>query len=123
MKNLTNETFKEKIFDYEKMNENNDIEFKNEKPVIITFSALSWCFPCKTLHPILEELSTEYEGLVDIYEVDVDTEQELSGAFGIKSVPSILFIPTDGTQPQMSQGSLPKTQLVESIKNVLGVEK
>jgi len=122
MKNLTNETFKEKIFDYEKVNESNDIEFKNEIPAIITYSA-DWCSPCKTLHPILEELSDEYEGLIDIYEVNVDTEQELSGAFGIRSVPSILFIPTDGSQPQMAQGALPKTQLVDSIKNVLGVEK
>jgi len=123
MKNLTNETFKEKIFDYEKINESTDIEMKNDKPSIIVFSAVSWCVPCKTLAPVMEELSNEYDSLVDIYDVDVDTEQELSGAFGIKSVPSILFIPTDGTQPQMAQGALPKTQLIESIKTVFKVEK
>ena len=123
MKNLTNETFKEKIFDYEKINESTDIEMKNDKPSIIVFSAVSWCVPCKTLAPVMEELSNEYDSLVDIYDVDVDTEQELSGAFGIKSVPSILFIPTDRTQPQMAQGALPKTQLIESIKTVFKVEK
>ena len=114
---------KEKIFDYEKINESNDIEFKNENPTIVVFSAINWCNPCKVLAPVMEELSGEYENMIDVYDVDVDTEQELSGAFGIKSVPSILFIPTDGSQPQMAQGALPKTQLVESIKNVLGVEK
>lgn len=123
MKNLTSETFKETIFDYTNTNESADIKFKNENPAIITFSATAWCAPCKALAPVMEDLSTEFENMVDIYDVDVDTEQELSGAFGIKSVPSILFIPTDGTQPQMAQGALPKTQLVESIKIVLGVEK
>jgi len=125
MEKLTNETFKEKIFDYTKVNEsteNTDIEFKNEKPVLIDFFA-NYCLPCKTVSPILEELAKEYEGKLDIYKVDTEEQQELSAAFGIRSIPSFLFIPTDGGQPQMAQGALPKETFESAIKDVLKVEK
>ena len=72
--------------------------------------------------PILEELSDEYDGKVDIYKVDTEAEQELAAAFGIRSIPSMLFVPSDN-QPQMSQGALPKHQLEEVMKDVLKVEK
>jgi len=71
--------------------------------------------------PILEELSDEYDGKVDIYKVDVDAVPELSQSFGIQSIPSILFIPLEG-QPQMSMGALPKTTIEEAIKEVLKVK-
>lgn len=118
MKHLTNETFKEKIFDYE----SKDFEFKNERPVLIDFYA-DWCVPCRSVSPILEELSKEYNGKLDIYKVDTEQEQELSVAFGIRSIPSFLFIPTDGSQPQMAQGSLPKQTFETAFKDVFGLEK
>lgn len=115
---LTKETFFQKVFNYE---ENKDWKFEGELPCIIDFYA-DWCGPCKSLAPVLEQLSEEYAGKINIYKIDTEAEQELSGAFGIRSIPSLLFCPADG-QPQMAQGALPKQELERVIKEVLGVEK
>lgn len=115
---LTKETFLKKVFNFE---ENKEWKFEGDKPCIIDFYA-DWCGPCKIVAPILEELSEEYKGKVDIYKVDTEAEQELSAAFAIRSIPSMLFVPKDGS-PQMSQGALPKHQLEEIMKETLKVEK
>ncbi len=72
--------------------------------------------------PVLEELSNEYEGKINIYKVDTEVEQELAAAFGIRSIPSMLFVPKEG-EPQMSQGALPKHQLEQIIGDVLKASK
>lgn len=113
---LTTTDFKEKVFDYEQSSE---WSFKGDKPAIIDFYA-DWCGPCKMVSPILEELSEEYKDQVDVYKVDTDAEQELAGAFGIQSIPSILFIPVDD-KPQMAAGALPKDSLLKAMNEVLGV--
>lgn len=66
----------------------------------------------------MEELSTEYKGKVDFYKVNTDEEQELAAVFGIRSIPSLLFIPKEG-KPQMAVGALPKQQLNEIIQSEL----
>jgi thioredoxin len=114
MEHLTKATFKEKIFDYEK---NQDWKFEGKIPAIIDFYA-DWCGPCKMVAPVLEELSKEYEGKIDIYKVNTEQEQELAAAFGIRSIPSILFIPMN-EQPQMSAGALPKASFVKAINDIL----
>jgi thioredoxin len=114
MEHLTFETFKTKVFDFDK---NQDWKFEGKLPCIIDFYA-DWCGPCKMVAPILEELSKEYEGKVNIYKVDTEAEQELSQIFGIRSIPSMLFCPSDG-QPQMAQGALPKHALKQAIDDVL----
>lgn len=118
MEHLTKQTFQEKVFNYEV---NKEWKFEGDKPCIIDFYA-DWCQPCKMVAPILEELSKEYNGKVDFYKVDTEAEQELSAAFGIRSIPSMLFVPNDA-QPQMAQGALPKNALENAIKDVLKVEK
>jgi len=117
LEHLTKETFKEKVFNFE---ENKDWKFEGEKPCLIDFYA-DWCQPCKMVAPILEELSKEYDGKIDIFKVDTEDQQELAGMFGIKSIPSLLFIPLKD-QPQMAQGALPKDSLEKAIKDVLKVE-
>lgn len=117
MEHLSKETFVNQVFDYENEKEWN---FKGDKPAIIDFYA-DWCGPCKMVAPVLEELAQEYKGKLDIYKVNTEQEQELSMAFGISSIPSILFIPKEG-QPQMTQGALPKDSFKEVIKDVLSVE-
>jgi len=68
--------------------------------------------------PILEELSKEFEGKINIYKVDTEAEQELAAAFGIQSIPSLLFCPKDG-KPQMAMGALPKQAMTDAINEVL----
>lgn len=86
-----------------------------DTPCIIDFYA-DWCGPCKMIAPIMEELSDEYEGEVDIYKIDTEAEQELAAVLGIRSIPSILFVPTDN-QPQMAMGALPKHTFKEVIRD------
>jgi len=114
MENLTKETFKQKIFDYEK---DNEWKLENGLPCIIDFYA-DWCGPCKMVTPLLEELSREYGGKIDIFSVNTEQEQELAMAFRIKSIPSLLFCPKEG-KPQMAQGALPKQAFVEIIDDLL----
>ena len=114
MEHLTLATFKEKVFDFEK---NKEWKFEGKLPCIIDFYA-DWCGPCKMVAPILEELTKEYDGKINIYKVDTEVEQELSQAFGIRSIPSMLFCPAEG-QPQMAQGALPKPALIQAIDDVL----
>ena len=92
-------------------------KFLGERPALIDFYA-TWCGPCKGLSPVLEELSEEYAGKIDIYKIDVDEEAELASLFNIRSVPTLLFVPMEGT-PQMAQGALPKSTLKEAIESVL----
>jgi thioredoxin 1 len=116
LEHLTEETFKSKVFDYEK---NQEWKFEGELPCLIDFYA-DWCSPCKMVAPILEELQSEYEGKVNIYKIDTEAEQNLAGMFGIRSIPSLLFVPKEG-QPQMAQGALPKESLKQAIKDVMKV--
>jgi len=111
---LTNADFKLKVFNYEI---NKEWKYEGDKPCIIDFYA-DWCGPCKKVAPILEELAKEYDGKIIIYKIDTEKEKELAGAFGIRSIPSLLFIPVSG-QPQMSQGALPKEQFEKIINEFL----
>lgn len=112
---LTTDKFKSDIFDYTTSQE---WSYSDEVPAIIDFYA-DWCGPCKMVAPVLEELSDEYKGKLKIYKVDTEVEQELSAVFGIRSIPSILFIPTGGKQPMMQAGALPKSALKEIIEKEL----
>jgi len=116
--NLTKESFLKKVFNFE---ENKEWKFEGDKPALIDFYA-DWCGPCKMLAPVLEQLSKEYEGKIDIYKIDTEAEQELSAAFGIRSIPSMLFCPKDA-EPQMANGALPKADLEDIIAEVLKVTK
>lgn len=114
MEHLTKQTFQDKVFNYEK---NKEWTYEGELPCIIDFYA-DWCQPCKMVAPILEGLAEEYKGKINIYKVDTEDQQELAGAFGIRSIPSLLFCPM-GEQPQMAQGALPKETFIQVIDEVL----
>ncbi len=115
---LTKETFLSKVFNYEK---NAEWKYEGGKPCIIDFYA-DWCGPCKMVAPVLEELAKDFEGKIDVYKVNTEEELELAGVFGIRSIPSFLFVPTSG-HPQMAMGALPKETFVKAFKDVLGVVK
>lgn len=118
MEHLTKETFLKKVFNYE---QNKEWKYEGDLPCIIDFYA-DWCGPCKMVAPILEELSKEYDGKINIYKIDTEAEQELAAAFGIRSIPSMLFCPKEG-QPQMAVGALPKQTIVKAINEILLEEK
>src|SRR5437764_14945958 len=107
---LTKKDFTEKIFDYENEPE---WKYKGALTAIIDFYA-DWCGPCRSVAPALEELSNEYKDKIDIYKIDTDKEDELSGAFGIQSLPTFLFIPMDGA-PMMQRGAIPKNTFKKVI--------
>jgi thioredoxin len=114
IENLTKQTFLDKVFNFEK---NQEWKFEGELPCLIDFYA-DWCGPCKMVAPILEELSKEYDGKINIYKIDTEEQQELASVFGIRSIPSLLFVPMN-EQPQMAQGALPKDTLKKAIADVL----
>ena len=111
---LTKESFITKVFDYEK---NKEWKFSGELPAVVDFWA-PWCGPCRFLSPIIDELSGEMKGQVQFYKVNTDEEQELASVFGIRSIPSLLFIPKEG-KPMMAAGALPKNELVKVINENL----
>ncbi len=112
---LTKAEFLKKVVNYEESP--NEWKYLGDKPAIIDFYA-SWCGPCKMIAPILEELAQEYDGQIYIYKIDTEKEQELAAAFGIRSIPTLLFIPMTG-EPQMAQGALPKATLKEVIDELI----
>ena len=111
---LTTAEFKEKVFNYEA---NKEWKYEGNIPCIVDFYA-DWCGPCKKIAPTLDELSKEYKGKIIIYKVNTDKEPELAKAFGIRSIPTILFIPQQG-EPQTAQGALPKSSFEKAINEVL----
>lgn len=117
MEHLTKETFLQKVFNYET---NNEWKFEGDKPCVIDFFA-DWCGPCKMVGPIMEELSNDYAGKVDIYKINTEEEQELAAAFGIRSIPSVLFCPMND-KPRMSVGAMPKEGYEQAISEVFGIK-
>lgn len=111
---LTAATFRQKVFDYIS---SLDWHYKGTLPCVIDFWA-EWCGPCRMLAPIIDELAQEYTGKVLFYKVDTDAEAELAQVFGIRSIPTLLFVPLGG-KPQMAVGALPKATLRQVIENQL----
>ena len=114
---LNKADFLQKVYNFEANPK--EWKFEGDKPAIVDFFA-TWCGPCRGLAPIMDELAGEYSGKIDFYKIDVDKQEELAAAFGVQSIPTLLFIPKNG-QPKMMQGALPKNELVNIInKDLLG---
>jgi thioredoxin len=96
---------------------NGKFEFLGDKPALIDFYA-EWCGPCKMLSPVLEELSKEYAGKIDIYKINVDEEDELATYFSIRTIPTLIFVPMNG-KLQRVKGAIGKPQLQEAVEKVL----
>ena len=111
---LTTEEFKNKVFNY---TVNKEWKYSGELPAIIDFYA-DWCGPCKMVAPILQEIAKDYQGKLIVYKVDTESERELAAAFGISSIPTLLFVPMTG-QPQAAMGALPRQSFDKAINDVL----
>ena len=112
---LDKAAFMSKIYNYEA--NPNEWKFEGERPAIVDFYA-SWCGPCRMVAPIVEELAAEYQGTIDVYKIDTDAEKELAAAFGIRSIPTLLFIPLKG-EPQVVNGAISKSEFKKMIDDFL----
>ena len=117
VKNVTKDYFNKNVYDLNKVDDNGELRFLGKKPVLIDFYA-TWCGPCRVLEPILDELYTEYDGKIDIYKVNTETEIETAAAFGVMSLPTLLFIPMSD-KPSISPGAPSKHMLKELIDEKL----
>ena len=114
---LSTDTFKQKVFNYDT---NKEWKYEGALPCVIDFWA-PWCGPCRMVGPVIDELSKEYAGKVNFYKVNTDEEQELAAAFGIRSIPSLLFVPMVG-KPMMAVGALPKDAMKQAVEEQLLVK-
>jgi thioredoxin len=111
---ITTEDFKKYVWDFEKDTQN--IVLKSNVPVILDFHA-TWCRPCKMLAPELKALQKEYNGQLIIYKIDVDKEPTLARIFGVKAMPTLYFMPLQGSVTY-SQGYITKDQLTDIVNQV-----
>lgn len=114
---LNSETFNKKVYDMTLP----ELAYIGDKPAIVDFTA-TWCGPCQRIAPILEELADEYKKDIVIYKVDIDKERGLAEAFNISSIPAILYIPADGSDPIMTIGARGKEKFKEEIGKYLMTE-
>ena len=111
---LTTSDFRIKIMDYE--SHPDEWVFAGSRPAIIDFYA-TWCGPCKMMAPLVESLAGKYAGKIDFYKVDIDQEPELASVFGIRSIPTFLFIPVKG-KPSVQMGAMQKEDFEELIGKI-----
>lgn len=106
-----------KVYDYQK---DGDFKYKGDKPAIIDFYA-DWCGPCRRISPILEKIAKEYDGKLYVYKVDVDKNQALAKAFGVRGIPMVMFIPMKGDL-QKAVGARSESSYYEAVKDILKVQ-
>ena len=94
-----------------------EVVLKSDKPVIVDFWAV-WCGPCRMVGPIIEEMSTEYDGKAVMVKMDVDSNPATPGQFGIRNIPTMLFF-KNGEQVDKQVGAVPKKVLAKKLDALL----
>ena len=116
--NLGKREFKEKIYDYTFSKE---WKYKGNLPAVVDFYA-DWCAPCKMVSPILNDLSIEYAGKIKVYKVNTEKDPEVAKAFGVSSIPTLLFIAQTGN-PTVIRGAQSRQSLKSNIERILPKEE
>ena len=112
---INKQDFLKKVWNFE--THKNELVLNSDLPVILDFYA-DWCGPCRMLAPELEALQREYNGRILIYKVNVDEERELAAIFNARSLPTIFFLPTEGS-PTYMMGYRTRAELKQIVDNVL----
>ncbi|MCW3807195.1 thioredoxin [Plebeiibacterium marinum] len=115
---LSKQSFKHHIYDFDA---NKEWKYEGKIPAILDFYA-DWCGPCRMLAPVLDDLQKEYKGKLQVFKINTDNEKELAAMFGIRSLPTIVFIPVNG-EPKAVMGFRPKEDMEKMISEVLQVTK
>lgn len=110
---LTTAEFKAKVCNIDA----EGFKYLGKKPAIVDFYA-DWCGPCRAISPILEELAKEYGDKIVIYKVNIDKSPELAQAFGIRSIPAVMYVPVKG-EAKMTLGSRSKDKFKKEIETYL----
>jgi thioredoxin 1 len=93
------------------------VVLESDKPVMLDFWA-EWCGPCRVIAPYIKEMGEEFEGKAVIGKVDVDANPGISVKYGIRNIPTVLFI-KNGEVADKQIGATPKNNLVEKLKALL----
>ncbi len=110
--------FKQYIYDYDA--HPTKWVYRGDLPCIIDFYA-DWCAPCRKQNPILEKIAKEYEGKVIIYKVDTEAQRELAAFFGIRSLPTLFFVPM-GEDPQAAAGLMEAKEIRTIIERLMKIK-